>query len=233
MPKAFQPVSHSFNTSDFAVVAAMLDYYGLPYSVRSLNDYLHHHNYGSLMTEIADCLLQHGLETTLINANPLLFSKQVWDDIFLLDYPKTTPEKLPTLNEVQRVIAKGVYLRRLLPSIAIIDEELANERPVVISYNPALLETMRPQGVSQAIVTKGDVENYTVFEPDYGDLISLHPKLHVLFAITGIRSNDPSADSIILSKERTPAPTTPPGPPPDLDTVTLDPEVPTAPDSNA
>ena len=141
MPKAFQPVSHSFNTADFAVVAAMLDYYGLPYSVRSLNDYLHHHSYGSLMTEIADCLLQHGLETTLINANPLLFSKQVWDAIFLLDYPKTTPEKLPTLNEVQRVITKGVYLRRLLPSQALIDEEIANERPVVISYNPALLET--------------------------------------------------------------------------------------------
>ena len=222
MPKAFQPTTHTFNTSDFAVVATLLDYYALPYSVRSLNDYLHHHNFGSLMTEIADCLLQHGLNTTLINANPLLFSKQVWDQIFLLDYPRTTPEKLPTINEVERVVAKGVFLKRLLPSIEIIDAELAAERPVVISYNPALIETIRPQAVSHAIIAPGDAEHYMLFEPDYDNAVTLQPKLTVLFAITGIQSIDPSADSIILSKEKTPAPTEPPGPPPDLDSVQLE-----------
>lgn len=222
MPKVFQPIPHSFDTSDFAVVATLLDYYGLPYSVRSLNDYLHHHSYGSLMTEIADCLLQHGLNTTLINANPLLFSKQVWDQIFLLDYPRTTPEKLPTINEVERIVTKGVFLKRLLPSIEMIDNELTNERPVVISYNPAMIDTMRPQGVSHAILALGDEQHFTLFEPDYDDAVSQQPKQYVLYAIAGVKTNDPSANSIILSKEKTPAPTEPPGPPPDLDSVVLE-----------
>ena len=224
MPKVFQPTSQTFDTADFSVVATLLDFYGLPYSVRSLNDYLHHHPYGSLMTEIADCLLQHGLNITLINANPLLFSKQVWDQIFLLDYPRTTPEKLPTINEVQRVVSKGVYLKRLMPSIAMIDNELAHERPVIISYNPALIDSMRPQGVSHAILTKGDDATYSLFEPDYEESLTTQPKQYVLYAIAGVKTNDPAADSIILSSEKSPAPTTPPGPPPDLDSVTLESE---------
>jgi len=218
----FLPLEHSFNTADFSVVATLLDYYGLPYSVRSLNDYLHLHSYGSLMTEVADCLLQHGLHATLINANPLLFSKKIWDQIFLLDYPKTTPEKLPAIHEVERMMKKGVYLKRLLPSMSIIDEELARERPLIISYNPALVETMRPQGVSHAIISVGDAEHYMLFEPDYDNAFSKQPKQRVLYAITGIRSNDPSADSIILSTVKTPIPTEPPATPPDIDSVEHD-----------
>lgn len=171
------------------------------------------------MTEIADCLLQHGVEATLINANPLLFSKQVWDQLFLQDYPRTTPEKLPTINEVERVINKGVFLKRLLPSTTLIDQEMAAERPVIISYNPALIDTMRPQGVSYALIAPGDETNYTLFEPDYENSIALYPKQHVIYAITGVHSIDPSADSIILGKEKTPAPVGPPGPPPDINTV--------------
>ncbi len=219
MPKVFQPVPHTFNTSDFAVVATLLDYYGLPYSLRSLNDYLHHHSFGSLMTEMADCLLQHGLEVTLINAEPALFSREVWNSLFLQDYPKTTPEKLPSMNEVERVVAKGVYLRRLLPSIEIIDSELAQERPVIISYNPALIDAIRPQSVSHAIVAPGDADHYMIYEPSYDNAITQQPKQTVLYAITQVHSTDPTASSIILSKEKVPAPTAPPGPPPDIDTI--------------
>jgi hypothetical protein len=171
------------------------------------------------MTEIADCLLQHGIETTLINANPLLFTKKVWDQVFLLDYPKVTPEKLPTYNEVERVIAKGVYLKRLLPSIPMLDEEMSAERPVVISYNPALIDSIRPQGVSHALVAPGDEKNYTLFEPDYDNSIALFPKQHILYAISGVHSIDPSADSVILGKPKVPAPAEPPMTPPDLDTI--------------
>lgn len=219
MPKPFHPVDHDFSTSDFAVVAALLDYYGLPYTQRSLNDYLHRHSFGSLMTEIADCLQQHGVETTLINANPLLFTKKVWDQVFLLDYPKVTPEKLPPFNEVDRVIAKGVYLKRLLPSITILDEQMAAERPVVISYNPALIDSLRPQGVSHALIAPGDESTYTLFEPDYENSIAQFSKQHILYAITGVHSIDPSADSIILGKPKAPAPVSPPVTPPDLDTI--------------
>ncbi len=216
MPKLLQPTDQVFNTSDFAVVATLLDYYGLPYSSRSLNDYLHHHNFGSLMTEIADCLLQHGLDTTLINADPNLFSRQIWNDLFLLDYPKTSPDKLPSMNEVERVVKKGVFLKRLLPSTDIIDGELAEERPVIISYNPALIETIRPQSVSHALLAPGDADHYTIYEPNFDNAVTLQPKQVVLYAITQVKSPDPTASSIILSKERTPAPTAPPGPLPEI-----------------
>lgn len=216
MPRIFQPTAHTFITSDFSVVAALLDYYGLPYSVRSLNDYLHHHNFGSLMTEIADCLLQHGLDTTLVNSDPSLFSKEVWNALYLQDYPNTQPDNLPTVNEVERVMKKGVLLRRLVPSQELIDEEVNNERPVIISYNPALIDSIRGQDISHAILTAGDAENYTIFEPGYDDAISLQPKQTVLYSITQVHSSDPTANSIILSQERLPAPTTPPGPLPEI-----------------
>jgi hypothetical protein len=212
----FQPTPHTFNTADFAVVAALLDYYGLPYSLRSLNDYLHHHSFGSLMTEMADCLLQHGLETTLVNAQPTLFSRQIWNSLFLQDYPKTDENKLPTTNEVERVIAKGVFLQRLLPSIKIIDKELENDRPVIISYNPALIDSLQPQGVSQGIVTYGDDTHYLLFEPSYDNRITQQEKQVVLYAINEVSSPDPTASSIILGKEKTPAPTAPPGPLPEI-----------------
>lgn len=216
MPKALSPIAHTFASSDFAVVAALLDYYGLPYSVRSLNDYLHHHNFGSLMTEMADCLLQHGVDTTLVNAHPELFSPDVWKALYLQDFPNTNPDKLPTINEAERVIKKGVYLRRALPSLELIDVEVSAERPVIIAYNAGLIDPLRGNVISHAILTMGDGEQYTLFEPSYENLITLQPKQTVLYAITQVRSPDPTAGSLILCKEHLPAPTAPPEPLPEI-----------------
>lgn len=216
MKKVFTPTEHTFTTTDFAVVAALLDYHGLPYSVRSLNDYLHHHAFGSLMTEVADCLLQHGLETTLVSANPELFSRALWKKLFLLDYPHTDPNRVPTANEVERVIAKGVMLRQALPSFEMIDEQLEQEQPVIIGYNPKLIEPLRKSTVTLGIITAQENGMYQLFEPFYENLLEMHEKKTVLLAVQAVQSPDPSANSIILSKVHTPRPTTSPGPLPEI-----------------
>lgn len=216
MKKVFTPTAHTFTTTDFAVVATLLDYHGLPYSVRSLNDYLHHHSFGSLMTEVADCLLQHGLDTTLVSANPEIFSRSLWKKLFLLDYPHTDPNRIPTANEVERVIAKGVMLRQALPSLEMIDEQLDHQRPVIISYNPKLIEPLRKSRVTLGIITAYEGHHYQLFEPFYGNMLEMHEKKNVLLAIHAIQSPDPSANSIILSKVHTPQPTAPPGPLPEI-----------------
>jgi len=212
----FKPLSHTFNTTDFAVVAALLDYYGLPYSVRSLNDYLHHHTFGTLMTEIADCLLQHGIDTTLVNSDPELFSRPLWKKLFLQDYPRTDPKRLPTINEVERVIGKGVMLKQALPTTKLIDHELAKDQPVVIAYNPKLIEPIRSARISHGIITAVDGKDYQLFEPEFGNILEMRPKKVVILAIMGIISSDPSARSIILGKERKPTPKAPPGPLPEI-----------------
>lgn len=216
MNKAFNPIDHTFTTTDFAVVAALLDYHGLPYSVRSLNDYLHHHNFGTLMTEVADCLLQHGLDTTLVSANPELFSRVIWRKLFLLDYPKTDPNRLPTMNEVERVIAKGVILRQALASELIIDEQLEQQQPVIISYNPKLVDPLRSNSITLGIITAQEGDHYQLFEPFYENALELRPKKSVILAIHAVQSPDPSAKSIIFSKVHTPKPKAPPGPLPEI-----------------
>lgn len=216
MTPAFRPISNHFNSSDLAVAAALLDYYGLPYTQRSLTDYLHQHVFGSLMTELADCLFQHGLNTTLLTAEPNLFTREVWKELYLLDYPKTLPDQLPSVNEVERIIKKGVLLRRVLPAIPEIDQELAAGRPVVISYAPALLDPLRQPGISQAILTPGDEQTYTVFEPLLDAQTTRQPKTSLLLAITQGQSKDPTARSVIFSTVRQPAPTAPPEPLPEI-----------------
>jgi hypothetical protein len=217
MPKkTLRTTATNLSASEFAVVVAMLDFYGLPYSTRSIGDYLHHHNYGILMTEIADCLLQHGLTSTFVSADPNLFSRPAWNALYLQDYPQVNPSKLPTVNELDRIVAKGVLLRRLLPSKEIIDKELEADRPVVISYDPAMLESIRAKSVSQAIISAKTDEEYTVFEPHFGNTTTNYPKESVILAITQLTSLNPTAKSIILTSEKLPTPTEPPPPLPEI-----------------
>lgn len=213
---ASQPADHIFETTDFAVVATLLEYYGLPYSVRSLNDYLHRHTFGTLMTEMADCLLQHGIDSTLVSSNPELFSRPLWKKVFQQDFPKTDPNRIPSVNEVERIIGKGVMLRQAMPSINLIDEEIKQERPVLVTYNPKLIEPIRNENFSYGLIMAEDENSYQFFEPYYDNLLELRPKKTVLLAILGVKSFDPSGNSLIFGKERTPAPTQPPAPLPEI-----------------
>jgi hypothetical protein len=217
MPKhASQPADHIFQTTDFTVVATLLGYYGLPYSVRSLNDYLHHHTFGTLMTEMADCLLQHGLDSTLVSSNPELFSRPLWKKVFQQDFPKTDSHRMPSENEVERVIAKGVMLRQAMPSTKLIDEELKNERPVLVAYNPKLIEPIRNESHSYGLIMAKEDDTYQLFEPYYDNALELRPKKVVLLSVLGTHHLDPSGNSLIFGKERTPAPTEPPAPLPEI-----------------
>jgi len=213
---SFTPQSHTFDTTEFKIVAALLDYYALPYSVRSLTDYLHRHNYGSLMTEVADCLLQHGLITTLITANPELLNRDAWRAVHNLEYPFIDPNRLPTLTDIERVISRGVLLKKLPPSLALIDEEIAQGYPVMISYVPSLIIGIRELGNSLAIIVAGDEENYTLFEPAFANVLTLCSKKTCLFSILEVKSADPSAASLLTMREKTPAPLGPPPPLPEI-----------------
>ena len=211
-----RPADHIFATTDFSVVATLLEYYGLPYSVRSLKDYLHHHTFGTLMTEMADCLLQHGLDPTLVSSSPELFSRPLWKNVFQQDFPKTDPHRIPSVNEVERVIGKGVMLRQAMPSTKLIDEELSKERPVLVTYNPKLIEPIRNESFLHGLIMATDGVSYQFFEPYYDNALELRPKKVVLLSVLGTRHLDPSANSLIFGKERTPAPTAPPAPLPEI-----------------
>lgn len=190
--------------SDYAVVAAYLDYFGKPYTRRSLGDYLEHSNRPSCMTEIADCIAQHGLATTLFNADMNLFNRQLWRKFLA---PRDSSGK-PILEspasdilETDRVIRKGIRIQRSVVNQTLLDQYLEQEHPILIGYNPAFVHPVEHVFASHAILTKANKEEYTLFEPLREHSTTQFPKNVIIHAIFGTKQDDPSAQSIILGKE--------------------------------
>lgn len=204
MTDSFVALSGTGLRSDYAVVSAYLDYFGKPYTRRSLGDYLEHSNRPSCMTEIADCIAQHGLATTLFNADMNLFNRQLWRKFLA---PRDSSGK-PILGssasdvlETDRVIRKGIRIQRQVVNQALLDQYLEQEQPILIGYNPAFIHPVEQIFASHAILTKESEEEYTLFEPLREHSTTQFPKNMIINAIFGTKQDDPSAQSIIVGTE--------------------------------
>lgn len=185
-------------SSDFATAKAILNFYEQPQTTRSLSNYLGRHNYGSLVTELAECLHQHGVKATLVTANPNIFERASWDKFRLRKHGKSAIEELQ-INEYTRVIEAGVLLRAQVPTEEIIDQSIHKHHPVIISLsNEAIRETLGSM-TEFGIITGYDHESYTVV--DFGSVgrARRFPKQLVIFALHSLSSEDPTSGTIILT----------------------------------
>jgi len=197
--KSYNPKLQSVLEDDLAITEAILDYYDRPHSARSIRAFLHQHPFGSYITEIADCLCQHGIETTLVTAHPELFTSKVWESISA-DF-RAEKSRTSSLTEVTRVIKKGVLLQHRVPTISLIETELEKRQPVIINCDLRFLQNETDVDLSFAIIVAADDETFSITDSLLGDRIKKYPKKTVLYAITENMSRHPTAGSILLTRE--------------------------------
>jgi hypothetical protein len=191
------------NSCDIMVTEAVLQYYECEYNHRSLLIFLRKHSYGSLITEVAECLLKHGVQTTLVSANPNLFLPESWNKFALLTNP-VNPTKDFHINEMIRVMDQGVMVRGAIPNVEIIENELDQERPVIISCNYNILHQIAGEEYDYALITGYDDKNFFLIEAFGKKEQRKYPKQVVMYAIHSLTAKNPLAGSIILTRKRTP-----------------------------
>jgi hypothetical protein len=186
---------------DLASVEGILQYYDKTYTRRTLLAYLHLHSYGSLLTEMADCLVQHGVQTTIVSANPHLFSRQDWDQFVLKSSAHNKKEEFH-MNELHRVIKNGVYLVTLIPTAEMIEKQLDKKQPVIISCNWDVLHHLSGVTFDYAIISGYDKDTFQVVDAFHEKKVVKYPKSVVMYAIHSLTAQNPLAGSIILTADK-------------------------------
>jgi ABC-type bacteriocin/lantibiotic exporter with double-glycine peptidase domain len=187
------------NDCDIAVCQSLLQFYDLPVTRRSLLVFLHQHRFGSTITEIAECLLHHGLKTTLVSANPFLFSHD--RDEYFSDALGETAEKYRShVKELQRVLESGVLLKTQVPTVKILKTQLAQKHPVIVSLNRAILTKELGVIFHYAIVTGIEGNTATLMDPASPHKSITIPLTLLEFSITSLTAINPFAGTILLSE---------------------------------
>lgn len=129
-----------------AVCESLLQFHSLPVSRKSLLSCLPRHSYGNSLVELAECLFNHGLQTTLISATA---------------YTDATQQNK---RQLQSALEAGVYLKIKAPSLKLIKDELEHKRPVIASVNRSLSPETEIQ-FHYVIVTGITEEKVTLMDP--------------------------------------------------------------------
>ncbi len=209
MPTTLPFPAATSSSCDVGVTQTVLDYYQKSYTDRSLSTYLKSHPYGSLATEIADCLLKHGIQPLIRTANPSIFSTAAWEK-FALALRNRGISQVFTQNEFERVIKNGVYVSTVPPTLAEIEKELAEHRPVIISFiSPAALEQLDDY-FHYAVLIGQNGEMFQTIDSFPQRTPSEIPKTLVFNELLNVASGNPNAGLVIFTRLMPPVTATAP-----------------------
>jgi hypothetical protein len=187
------------SSSDFAAVRAILNYYEISFTQDTLETYIGHHSFGTLITEVAECLHNHGVLSTIVTANPFIFERGAWDTFQLKKVGRNQMEEFQ-INEYVRVIELGVKLQPEVPTEGIIDEQLRHHHPVLILLDSGMIHSTLGTDMDYGIITGYDNESYTIVDFSAGGRARKFPKNVVMFALHAVSSGNPTSGAIILTE---------------------------------
>lgn len=193
-----RPRGSSLNTSDFATARAILNFYEISYSQETLETYLGHHSFGTLVTEFSECLYNHGISSTIVTANPFIFERGAWDTFQLKKIGRNQMEEFQ-INEYVRVVELGVKLRAEVPTEGIIDEQLRHHHPVIILLDNGMIHSTLGTNMDFGIITGYDNDSYTIVDFSANGRARKFPKQVVMFALHAVSNGNPTSGAIILT----------------------------------
>jgi hypothetical protein len=186
---------------DIATTQIILDYYARPYTSRTLLNFLNAHAFGSLTTEIADCLQQHGVQTTIMTANPMVFSAEAWRNFFNdMSHAREYFDRFT--HEFERVVKTGVYVIQKVPTIEMLEQELEAKRPFVMSFTSAPVRETLDTILHYAVVFGFNEDNFLMIDsfPNYEP--TQIPKQFILNELQNITAGNPNSGIVILTQPR-------------------------------
>jgi hypothetical protein len=186
---------------DIATTQIILDYYNRPYTSRSLLNFLNTHAFGSLTTEIADCLQQHGVQTTIMTANPMVFSADAWRNFFN-DMAHAREYFEQFTHEFERVVKTGVYVIQKVPTLAVLEQELAEKRPFIMSFTSAPMRETLDTILHYAVVFGYTEENFLMIDSFPGYAPTQIPKSFITNELQNITAGNPNSGIVILTRPK-------------------------------
>jgi hypothetical protein len=186
------------NAYDVTTVETVLSFYGKKYTLQSLLSYLHQHSFGSTITEVADCLQQHGVSTTIVAGNSGFFNAVNWERILTPKNHEVNPSNQG--SEFERVMKKGVRLLRQIPTQKMIEEQLQNNHPVLTFLRS---NAFFPQidGFLHYVLLAGEEENHFLCVDVLPRRQTLKiEKSLIIQDIINMDPIDPNTGSIIFTK---------------------------------
>ena len=186
---------------EYNTATSILDFYNVKYTTRSLQQSLHRSEAIHSFSQLALALYQHGVQTTFMTPRADLFERFPWHKYLQRVTGELDPE-MPDTNELERIIAHGVWLKVSAITEAILDNEVHQKHPVILSADPFLPVADKETLVAPPIVTGEEKDNYLIFQPTMLHTTQQLPKGQLIAFLENIKQEDPFAGSIICTQPR-------------------------------
>jgi hypothetical protein len=186
---------------DIATTQIILDYYDKTYTGRSLLRFLNTHAFGSLITEVSDCLQQHGVQSTIMTANPMVFSADAWRNFFN-DMVHAREYFDRFTHEFERVMKSGVYVIQKVPTIETLQKELDAKHPFVMSFTSAPMRETLDTILHYAVVFGYTEDSFLMIDSFPGYKPTQIPKQFIMSELQNITAGNPNSGIVILTQPK-------------------------------